>query len=36
MADPRRCAWAGDDPAMRAYHDGECGVPVHDGCFRAR
>ena len=25
-----RCAWAGDDPAMRAYHDDEWGVPVHD------
>jgi DNA-3-methyladenine glycosylase I len=25
-----RCAWAGSDPAMRAYHDEEWGVPVHD------
>src|SRR6478609_3984634 len=25
-----RCAWAGTDPAMRAYHDREWGVPVHD------
>ena len=26
----RACAWAGDDPLMRAYHDEEWGVPVHD------
>jgi DNA-3-methyladenine glycosylase I len=26
----RRCPWAGDDPAMIAYHDQEWGVPVHD------
>jgi DNA-3-methyladenine glycosylase I len=25
-----RCAWPGDDPLMRAYHDDEWGVPVHD------
>lgn len=25
-----RCAWAGDDPAMQAYHDNEWGVPQHD------
>jgi DNA-3-methyladenine glycosylase I len=25
-----RCAWAGDDPLMRAYHDEEWGVPQHD------
>ncbi|HET7931727.1 MAG TPA: DNA-3-methyladenine glycosylase I [Rhodanobacteraceae bacterium] len=25
-----RCPWAGDDPAMQAYHDREWGVPVHD------
>jgi DNA-3-methyladenine glycosylase I len=25
-----RCAWAGDDPLMIAYHDEEWGVPVHD------
>jgi len=25
-----RCAWAGDDPRMRRYHDEEWGVPVHD------
>ena len=25
-----RCAWAGDDPLMVAYHDGEWGVPSHD------
>jgi DNA-3-methyladenine glycosylase I len=27
---PKRCEWAGDDPAMVAYHDIEWGVPVHD------
>ena len=26
----KRCAWAGTDPAMRAYHDEEWGRPVHD------
>jgi DNA-3-methyladenine glycosylase I len=25
-----RCAWAGNDPLYRAYHDAEWGVPVHD------
>lgn len=25
-----RCAWAGNDPLMQAYHDLEWGVPVHD------
>ncbi len=25
-----RCAWANSDPAMRAYHDREWGVPLHD------
>jgi DNA-3-methyladenine glycosylase I len=25
----QRCAWAGDDPAMIAYHDNEWGRPVH-------
>ena len=25
-----RCAWAGSDPAMIAYHDREWGVPLHD------
>jgi len=25
-----RCAWAGDDPLYRAYHDREWGVPQHD------
>lgn len=29
-AQPVRCPWAGDDPAVRAYHDREWGVPVHD------
>jgi DNA-3-methyladenine glycosylase I len=28
--EPRRCAWAGDDPLMIRYHDEEWGVPVHD------
>ncbi len=26
----RRCAWAGDDPLMQAYHDEEWGVPERD------
>lgn len=26
----RRCPWASASPAMRAYHDDEWGVPVHD------
>jgi DNA-3-methyladenine glycosylase I len=26
----KRCAWAGTDPLMVAYHDREWGVPVHD------
>ena len=30
MAEPKRCAWAGTDPRMIAYHDEEWGVPVHD------
>ena len=25
-----RCAWAGNDPMMRAYHDTEWGVPIRD------
>ncbi len=25
-----RCAWAGDDPLMVAYHDEEWGTPTHD------
>ncbi|MBU0676215.1 MAG: DNA-3-methyladenine glycosylase I [Proteobacteria bacterium] len=25
-----RCAWAGDDPLYREYHDLEWGVPVHE------
>ena len=28
--EPTRCSWAGSDPAMRAYHDTEWGVPLHD------
>lgn len=26
----RRCAWAGEDPLYRNYHDLEWGVPLHD------
>ncbi|MSO29748.1 MAG: DNA-3-methyladenine glycosylase I [Acidobacteria bacterium] len=26
----KRCAWAGNDPLMQAYHDEEWGVPQHD------
>ena len=26
----QRCAWAGNDPLMVAYHDQEWGVPLHD------
>ncbi len=25
-----RCAWVGDDPLYRRYHDEEWGVPLHD------
>jgi DNA-3-methyladenine glycosylase I len=28
--DKTRCAWAGTDPLMQAYHDNEWGVPVYD------
>jgi DNA-3-methyladenine glycosylase I len=27
---PHRCAWAGSDPLMQAYHDTEWGVPERD------
>jgi DNA-3-methyladenine glycosylase I len=27
---PKRCAWAGSDPLMQAYHDEEWGVPQRD------
>jgi DNA-3-methyladenine glycosylase I len=30
VSELRRCAWAGDDPLMRGYHDVEWGVPQHD------
>jgi len=30
MKELQRCAWAGDDALMRAYHDEEWGVPQHD------
>lgn len=26
----KRCAWAGENEALRAYHDVEWGVPVHE------
>ena len=26
----QRCWWCGDDPLYVAYHDSECGRPVHD------
>jgi len=28
--EPSRCAWCGDDPLYRGYHDEEWGVPCHD------
>jgi DNA-3-methyladenine glycosylase I len=30
MSKDKRCAWAGTDARMIAYHDDEWGVPVHD------
>src|SRR6202012_1091500 len=30
MKEKHRCSWAGSDPLMRAYHDEEWGVPLHD------
>lgn len=30
MREPIRCAWAADDPQMRAYHDEEWGLPQRD------
>src|SRR5258705_1708153 len=30
MTNRHRCAWAGNDPLMWAYHDEEWGVPQHD------
>jgi DNA-3-methyladenine glycosylase I len=30
MAELTRCAWAGSDPLMRAYHDEEWGAPERD------
>ena len=29
-ASPKRCAWAGNDALMQAYHDEEWGVPQYD------
>jgi len=26
----KRCAWAGNDPQMKEYHDKEWGTPIHD------
>jgi DNA-3-methyladenine glycosylase I len=30
MKTQQRCAWAGNDPLMTAYHDQEWGIPEHD------
>src|ERR1700755_3185586 len=30
MAELTRCAWAGSDPLMQAYHDEEWGVPERE------
>src|SRR3954454_9512597 len=30
MPEPTRCAWAGTEPLMVAYHDDEWGVPTHE------
>ncbi|MGD8909306.1 MAG: DNA-3-methyladenine glycosylase I [Chromatiales bacterium] len=30
MAEKKRCAWVGDEPIYRAYHDKEWGVPCRD------
>ena len=30
MSNPQRCAWAEDDPLMRAYHDQEWGISQRD------
>jgi DNA-3-methyladenine glycosylase I len=30
MVEKKRCAWVGDEPLYRAYHDEEWGVPCHD------
>jgi DNA-3-methyladenine glycosylase I len=30
MKERQRCAWAGEDSVMRAYHDSEWGVPQRD------
>jgi DNA-3-methyladenine glycosylase I len=30
VTEPTRCAWAGNDPLMQAYHDEEWGVPERD------
>lgn len=30
MTEHHRCAWAGQDPLMRSYHDEEWGVPEYD------
>ncbi len=28
--EPKRCAWAGEDQLMQAYHDEDWGSPLHD------
>ena len=30
MKEPKRCAWAGNDPLLARYHDEEWGVPERD------
>lgn len=30
LEEKQRCAWSQSDPLMRAYHDEEWGVPLHD------
>ena len=30
MNDKNRCAWVGEDPLYRAYHDEEWGIPCYD------
>jgi DNA-3-methyladenine glycosylase I len=30
VTEPTRCPWCLSDPLLRAYHDAEWGVPVHD------
>jgi DNA-3-methyladenine glycosylase I len=30
MSDKQRCSWSESDPLLKAYHDEEWGVPLHD------